>query len=98
MTLNEMGFDNFGYVFLCYTGVPNAFGIDHDGGAVFALVEATGFVGTHTVFEAARRQFFFEGQLQFTQAVRVAAAARGVSRTLIGANEDVSFELRHTIC
>ena len=41
--------------------VPDGLGIDHDDGAVLALVEAAGFVGADMVLEAGFLDGIFEG-------------------------------------
>lgn len=55
-----MRLDNLLDVFERDVLVPNAFGVNHDGGAVLAQVEAAGFVRTDLCFQAALVQFFFE--------------------------------------
>lgn len=58
--VEEMFGDDFFDVFDVDEAVPDGLGIDHDDGAVFALVEAAGFVGPDVVFEAS----FLDGVLE----------------------------------
>jgi hypothetical protein len=53
--------DDFLDVFDVDEAVPNGLGIDHDDGAVLALVEAAGFVGPDVVLEAGFLDGVFEG-------------------------------------
>jgi len=48
---DEMLFDDGCRVFGAHIAVPDGFGIDHDHGAVLALVEAAGLVDAHAATE-----------------------------------------------
>jgi hypothetical protein len=48
-----------------YEAVPDGLGIDHDDGAVLALIEATGLVGSNVVPEAGFLDGVLEGGFEF---------------------------------
>jgi len=77
------------------TAVPDGIGIDDNGGAVLALVEASGHVGAHALFESAESEFLLEEILKLGLASGIAAAARMAGLALIAANEQVLFKLGH---
>ena len=78
-----------------YEAVPDGLGIDHDDGAVLALIEATGLVGSNVVPEAGFLDGVLEGGFEFFTAIRKAAWTRGAFIALVGANEDVVVKFRH---
>ena len=75
--------------------VPDGVGIDDDGGAVFALVEASGLVGTNYSAVGRSCKVRFEGTVKIAGSGRVAATTRMTCGPLISANEDVLGEFRH---
>ena len=85
--------DLFGVAGLGET-VPDGFGIDHEDGAVLALVEAAGFVDADAVFEARGFDRVLEGAAEFLAVVEGAAGAGGFV-TLVEADEEVVFEDGH---
>jgi len=56
---DDVGVDDFVYVLGLDASIPDCFGVDHDRGAQFTLVEASGFVGAH-VFNATLCKLGFE--------------------------------------
>ena len=80
--------------------VPDGVGVDHDGGAVLALIEAAGLIGPHTnscpgPLEPALGEFLFEEFLQSGFGGGVAASPRMAWRALVSADEDVFVEFWH---
>ncbi len=94
--LHQVRFNNFNHIVRFHPAIPDAFGIDDYGRPVFALIQTPGAIGSHVRFQPARRQLFFELQLQLTQSLRVTTATRVFGWTQIGADEDVMHELCHT--
>ena len=78
----EEGFlDDAGDIFESDAAVPDALGVDDDGGAMLALVEAAGLVGPSEVAEAGFLEFLFEGITQALGALGVAASRGGGRRS-----------------
>jgi len=92
---DDVGLHNFSHIGGFHVAVPHGLGIHDDGGAVFALVETTGFVGTHLGPESALSQLSLKNALQFGTSGGVATAARMSFGALIAADEDVLYELGH---
>ena len=59
---DDVGVNNFVDVLGLDAAIPDGFGVDHDRGAQFTLVEASGFVGAH-VFNTTLGQLGFEQPL-----------------------------------
>ena len=87
--------DDFLDVFDVDEAVPNGLGIDHDDGAVLALIEASGFVGADVMLEASVFDGVLEGRFELFAAVGKAAGTGGAFVALVGANEDVVVKFRH---
>jgi hypothetical protein len=87
--------DNLVYVLEFDEAVPDGLGVNDDGGAVLALVEAAGLVGSDGVFETGGFEGVFEGVFEFLAAAGAATGARGGVVALVGADKDVVFELCH---
>jgi hypothetical protein len=47
----DVAFHNFGDVSVRFHGVPDTLGVDDHTGALGAMVEATGLIRTHDIFE-----------------------------------------------
>ncbi len=75
--------------------VPHCVRVDDDVGAMFALVEAAGLIRAHSPLQPALGQSLFEELLQPGLRLRIAAPARMARRTLVSADENMSFELWH---
>ena len=75
--------------------IPDAFGINHHGGTVFALVQTTRHIGAHPFLESAQRKLLLEKKLQLRLARGIAATARMSRLSLIAADKQMPFELRH---
>lgn len=93
--VDDVRLDDLYHVGRFHSAVPDAIGVNHDGRPVLALIQTAGAVGSHLPFQASRRQFLFEEQLQLTQPFRVATAAGVFGRALIDADKDVMFEPCH---
>jgi hypothetical protein len=92
---DNVGLDDFCDISQSHVAVPHGFGIDHDGGTVLALVEASGLVGTDCCLNASERKQALEFAMQVSAGGGVTATARMAFSALIAADEDVLFELWH---
>jgi hypothetical protein len=95
--VHDVGFDDLVDIGGGDASVPDAIGIDDDGGSVLALVEASRHIGAHAFFETAQREFLLEEELQLGLARGIAAAARMSGFALIAANEEMLLELGHEL-
>ena len=77
------------------SAVPDRVGIDHNRGAVLALVKTSRLVRAHILRQAVLRQLLFEESMQIDRSLRIATAARMLWCALVGAYEDVSGEPGH---
>jgi hypothetical protein len=75
-----------------HVAVPHCLGIDDDRRAVFALIEAEGFVDPHSVAEAGRFGDLLQLRVQFALAVSGARGAGSTFRTGVMADKDVVLE------
>jgi hypothetical protein len=87
--------DDLVYVLELDESVPDGLGVDDDHGAVLALIEATGLIGSDGVLEAALLEGFFEGVFEFFAAAEPATGPRGRIIALVGADEDMVVEPGH---
>ncbi len=62
---------------------------------MFALIEASGFIGADGALQAKFGEPVFESFLQFAFAGGIATAARGFRVALIPADENMLFKFRH---
>ena len=92
---NDVRLYNFVHVREGYIAVPDAFGVHHDGWAVLALVQATGLIRPHLGLNSDLGQLGLEGAVQVAAGGRVAATARMSLGTLVAADKDMFFKLRH---
>jgi hypothetical protein len=92
-TVEEMFCDDLLNVVDVDEAVPDGLGIDHDDGAVLALIEASGFVGADVMLEASVFDGVLEGRFELFAAVGEAAGAGGRFVALVGADEDVVVKL-----
>jgi hypothetical protein len=75
--------------------VPDSVGIHDHGRAVLALIEAPGLIRSDAVLESKHSQLLLESELQLLLGCGIAAAARMALRSLVAADKDMSFKLRH---
>ncbi len=75
--------------------VPDGFWVNHDDGAMFALVEAAGFVGSNVVLEASIFDGVLESGFELFAATGKAAGTGGGFVAFVGADEDVVVKFRH---
>jgi len=94
---HNVGFDDFLYIRESDIAVPDCFGIDHDRGAVLALVETAGFIGANGTSYSGLAEEPLELSLKVTGSVGIATATRVSVGTLVAADEDVLLELGHEI-
>lgn len=69
---DEVLIDDFGGVFGADVAVPDGLRVNDDGGAVFALVEATGLVDADARGEAGGLGKLLDGGVEFALAVGIA--------------------------
>jgi len=93
---NDVLVDDFGSIFGSDVAIPNSLGVDDDGGAVFALIQAAGLVYADAWAEAGGLYKLLDGGVQFALAVGVAAGARSVGGTGVGADKDVALKWGQT--
>jgi hypothetical protein len=90
--VDQVLLDDLRGIFRLHVAVPNCLGIDDDRGAVFALVEAEGFVDPHSVAEAGRFGDLLQLRVQFALAVSGARGSGSAFRADVVADKDVVLE------
>lgn len=93
--MDEVLGDDLFDVFKVNEAIPDGLGIDHDDGAVLALVEAAGLVGADEVLEASILDRVLEGRFELLAAMGKAAWTGGRFVALVGADKDMVFKFRH---
>lgn len=88
----KMLLHNLCCIFGANVAVPDCFGIDDNGGAVLALVEAPGFVDAHGAAQARSFGKLLQLRMQFAFSVGCARGPRSIRRTGIQTNKNVVFE------
>lgn len=96
-TVEDVFIDDLIDVFKLDEAVPDRLGIDGNDGTVFALVEASGLVGTDMMLEARLFEGVLEGVFELFAALGPAAWAWSGLVTLVGTDEDVVIELWHSV-
>jgi hypothetical protein len=91
--VDEVLADNLINIFRVDEAVPDGVGIDDHYGAVLALVETAGFVGTDFAFQPGVLDCVLEGTFELAAAVAGTAGTGGVFVPFVGADEDVMLEL-----
>jgi hypothetical protein len=94
LATDNVRFDDFVHIFGLHAAIPDGFGVNDDGGAEFALIEAAGFVGAHHL-DAALGELGFEEALEFALAGGIAAGARMAWFALVHTNKNMLFKLGH---
>lgn len=94
-TAEDMAIDDFLNIGSCHASIPHSVRIDHHIGAVLALVETSGLIGTNSMLQSAFCQLLFEDPLQLALAGGITAAARMSLRALINADKNMFVEFRH---
>lgn len=97
LAVDDVGFDDLVDIGGGDASVPDAIGIDDDGGSVLALIEASRHIGAHAFLETAQREFLLEEELELGLARGIAATARMSSLALIAANEEMLLEFGHEL-
>lgn len=92
--MQKMFGDDFMHIFDLYKAVPDSLGIDHDDGAVLALVEAAGLVGTDQMLEARIFDGVLESGFELLAATGKATRTGGVLVALVGADKEVMLKFR----
>jgi hypothetical protein len=95
LSADDVRVDDFVDVGFRHVAIPDGPGVDDDGRAVLALVEASGLISACAAFQSALGEFLLEEFLQTGFGERIAASAGIARRTLISADKDVMFEFRH---
>ena len=94
---HDVGLDNLIDIGLGDMPVPDCVGIDDDVRAVFALIEAARLISAYLALQSAFCQLLLEEFLQPGLGGGIAAPPGMSRRTLVSANENMFFELRHQI-
>src|SRR5579883_2679998 len=94
LSVHDVGLDDL--VDVGDTAVPDLVRIDDNGGAVLALIEAPGHVGTHALLETTQGELLFEKELKLGLAGGIAATAGMARLAPIAADKQVLFELGHS--
>lgn len=95
LAVHDVGLDDLVDIGGAHAPVPNGVRVDDDGRAMLALVETSRHVGAHAFLQSAQCEFLLELKLQLRLCLRIAAAARMARITLVTADKQVPFELRH---
>jgi hypothetical protein len=96
LSADEVLLYNFCGVFRPDAAVPDRFGIDHDGGPMFALVETHRFVDPDLVAQSGGLGQLLHLGMQIALAISRAGRARRAGGTNVVANKDVILEWRQT--
>jgi hypothetical protein len=72
--------------------VPDGLGIDDDGGAVLALVEAAGLVDAHAAAEVCGLRGLLQGYMNIASATGCTRGTRRTVWALIGTDKDMMFK------
>jgi hypothetical protein len=84
--------DDFIGIFRLDAAIPDGIGVDDNGGAVFALVEAAGFVDADTTGKAGLAGELREAGVEGALAVSGTGWTGRIGRADVMADEDVAFE------
>jgi hypothetical protein len=90
---NKVLLDNLRYILRPHESIPDLLGINHNGGAMLALVQAPGRIGADLHCEAGVRDLPLKKFLQFTVSLRRTRASGASLLSPVGANEYVSFKV-----
>jgi hypothetical protein len=93
--MDEVFIDDFIDIFEPDEAVPDCLGIDHNGWAVLALVEAAGLVGADEVLEASVLDCVLEGRFELLASLRETAGTGRGFVTLVGADEEMVLKFWH---
>lgn len=93
--MNQVLGDDLIDVFQVNEPIPDGLGIDHNDGAVLALVKTAGLIGADLVLEAGVLDRVLEGRFELLAAVGKAAWTGGRFVALVGADKEMVFKFRH---
>lgn len=93
-TANNMLSDNLWHIVERDAAIPNLLGIHHHRDALVALVEATGGIGSDLRPHARRTHLLFKGVAHGLRTAMLAATARIVRWSLVGADKHVARIVR----
>ena len=94
--VHYVGFDDLFNVGGRDASVPDAFRINDHRWTVFALVETSRHIGPHSLLESTQGKLLLEKELELGLSGWIAAPAWMSGLTLIAADKQVPFELRHS--
>ncbi len=94
LAADEMLLHNLGCVGGLNVAVPDGFGVDHNGGSVFALVKTAGFVDAHLGAQSCGFGQLLDLRMEFALSIAGARRARGIGGTDICADKNMAFEYR----
>jgi len=95
LSRKDVGLDDFVHVGFGNVAVPDGVGVNDYVRAVFALIEATGLVGSDSALQSVAGQLLLEPFLQTGLGGRIAAAAGMACRPLVSADKDMVLEFGH---
>jgi len=95
LTVDDVRIDDLVHVSSFLHGIPDGLRIHDYRRAVFALIQAPGLIRANRIFDSPLREFGFECSVQVARLLRIAASARMVSRTGVGADKKMVFKLWH---
>ena len=96
LSSNDVRVDDLVHIAECHAAVPDPFRINYQVRTVLALVQTAGLIGSNFSLQSALCQFLLEQFLQFRLSGRITASARMSGRSLVSADENVSFKLGHS--
>ena len=91
--VDEMFLDDLVDVLQLNEAVPDRFRIDNNGGAVLALVQTPGLIGTNLVLQPGLLQSILEGGFELLSAPGATAWAGGALVAFISADKNMVLEL-----
>ncbi len=95
--IDQVGLDDLFDIAGRYESVPDSVGINHDGWAVFALIQTTRFIHANGRFQARILNLVLEEWQEFAFAI-ICAASSGASRlTDVGTDENMVLKLCQAI-
>jgi len=97
LSADNVRLDDFVDVGFGDVAVPDGIRVNHDVGAVLALIETSGLIGADATFQSASSELLFEELLQARFGSGVAASARMACGALVSTNKNVAFEFGHCV-
>ena len=93
--LDHVAFHDFRDVGFIADPIPDAFRINDDAGAIFAMIQTSGLVGTDGTLETQTLNFLLEERVQLRGPVIGTAPSRVALGALIDADKNMMLESTH---